>query len=129
MQGKVLQVAEKRRYERRSLAFKRMAVERMKSCPNIGQLAGELGVCRRLLYHWQNKLEPVLNDNPSLPEAERQANGRERVLRQQLERYKRLAAEKTLEADFFKGALQKIAARRQSKDNSGETASTNGLKS
>ena len=129
MQGRVLQVAEKRRYERRSLAFKRMAVERMKSCPNIGRLAEELGVCRRLLYHWQNKVEPVHKDDPSIPEAERQANARELDLKQQLERFKRLAAEKTLEADFFKGALHKIAARRQSKGKSGETASMTRLES
>ena len=124
MQGKVLQVAERRRKVRRSLAFKRMAVERMKSCQNICQLAEELGVNRRLLYHWLYKLEPALQDDPSFPEAERQVKVRELELQQQLERFQRLAADKTLEADFFKGALHKIAARRQSRGKSGETAST-----
>jgi hypothetical protein len=33
-------------------------------------------------------------------------------------------AEKTLEVYFFKGALQKIEARRQGSNDSGETAST-----
>jgi len=33
-------------------------------------------------------------------------------------------ADKTLEADFFKGALQKVEARRQSNKPTGETAST-----
>jgi hypothetical protein len=37
---------------------------------------------------------------------------------------KQLLAERTLEVDFFKGALQKIAARRQQNDCAGETAST-----
>jgi hypothetical protein len=37
---------------------------------------------------------------------------------------KQLLAERTLEVDFFKGALQKIAARRQQNDGAGETAST-----
>jgi hypothetical protein len=37
---------------------------------------------------------------------------------------KQLLAERTLEVDFFKGALQKIAARRQPNDGAGETAST-----
>jgi hypothetical protein len=46
-------------------------------------------------------------------------------LRQQVGQLKRLVADKTLEADFFRGALQKIEARRQSKGNSGGTASTN----
>jgi len=34
---------------------------------------------------------------------------------------KRLVADKTLEADFFKGALQKVDARRQSKRMSGKS--------
>jgi hypothetical protein len=38
---------------------------------------------------------------------------------------KQLLAERTLEVDFFKGSLQKIAARRRSGGGSGETASTN----
>jgi len=33
-------------------------------------------------------------------------------------------AEKALEVDFFKGALQKVEARRRSGKSSGETAST-----
>ena len=37
---------------------------------------------------------------------------------------KQLLAERTLEVDFFKGALQKIAARRQPNGGTGETAST-----
>jgi len=37
---------------------------------------------------------------------------------------KRLLAEKTMEVDFFKGALQKVAARRQKKGRTGEMAST-----
>ena len=43
------------------------------------------------------------------------ANSRERELRQQVTQLKRVVAEKTLEVDFFKGALQKIEARRQSR--------------
>ena len=34
-----------------------MAVERMRSCDNIGDLAKELGVGRRCLYKWQAKLD------------------------------------------------------------------------
>jgi transposase-like protein len=36
-----------------------MAVERLRSCENIGALAEELGVHRRLLYKWRDQLEPV----------------------------------------------------------------------
>ena len=43
---------ERKRYSRK---FQRMAVERMRSCDNIGGLAKELGVGRRCLYKWQAK--------------------------------------------------------------------------
>jgi hypothetical protein len=45
-----------------------------------------------------------------------------RELRKQVRDLKRLLAEKTLEVDFFKGALQKVAARRQ--QSAGARAST-----
>jgi transposase-like protein len=95
-----------------------MAVARLRSCENVVALSEELGVHRRLLYKWRDELEPI-EDDLGPP-----ANGRERELRQQVAHLKRVVADKTLEADFFKGALQKIAARRQSKDNSGGTASS-----
>jgi transposase-like protein len=100
-------------------AFRKMAVERLKSCDNIVALSEELGVLRRLLYKWRDQLEPI-EDGEGPP-----ANSRERELRQQVSQLKRLVADKTLEADFFKGALHKIEARRQSRGNSGGTASTN----
>jgi hypothetical protein len=44
--------------------------------------------------------------------------------RKEIHRLKQLLAEKTLEVDFFRGALQKIEARRQRSSGSGEMAST-----
>jgi hypothetical protein len=44
--------------------------------------------------------------------------------RKEIHRLKQLLAEKTLEVDFFKGALQKIEARRQRSSGSSEMAST-----
>src|SRR5437899_4508723 len=44
--------------------------------------------------------------------------------RKEIHRLKQLLAEKTLEVDFFKGALQKVEARRQRNSGSGEMAST-----
>ena len=111
-------MAKKRAIGRYPRAFRKMAVERLKSCDNIVALAAELGVHRRLLYKWRDQLE-ALEDGDAPP-----ANLRERELRPQVTQLKRLVADKTLEADFFKGGLQKIEARRQSRGNSGETAST-----
>ena len=106
-----LQMRRKRIYTEE---FRRLAVARMKGCGNVSALAKELGVPRRLLYRWQIRLEgsvaPIAARFPGLEDENRQL--------------KQLLAERTLELDFFKGALQKIAARRQQNDVTGETAST-----
>ena len=99
-------------------AFRKMAVERLKGCDNVLALSRELGVHQRLLYKWRDRLEPI-DEGESPPE-----NGKERELRLQVAQLKRLVADKTLEADFFEGALQKVGARRQSNTKPGETAST-----
>ena len=96
-------------------AFRRMALERMKDCVSVTALAEELGVDRTVLYHWQR--------NTDLSEGGT-ANSPVRKLRKEVRDLKRVLAEKTLEVDFFKGALQKIEARRQSSSCSGGTAST-----
>ena len=106
----------RKRYPRK---FQRMAVERMRGCEDVGKLAKELGVTRRCLYKWRAKLDVV---EPG--EETARANTHEGSYRKRVDRLKRLLAEKTLEVDFFKGALQKIEARRQKSDASGETAST-----
>jgi hypothetical protein len=91
----------------------------MRSSDNIGDLAKELGVTRRCLYKWQSKIDH-LEPGEEAP----RTNSHESSYRQQVHRLKRLLAEKTLEVDFFKGALQKIEARRQKRGETGETAST-----
>ena len=95
-----------------------MAVERLKSCESVTELAEELGIHRTMLYRWRSQLEPV-EDGQGPP-----ANSRERELRTENKQLKRLLGEKTLEVDFFGGALQKIEARRHSSGGCGEKAST-----
>ena len=46
------------------------------------------------------------------------------TLQQHLREVKQLLAEKTMEVDFFKGALHKIEARRQKSASAGATAAT-----
>jgi len=96
-----------------------MAVERLKNCNNIVALARELGVHRRLLYKWREQLDPA-----EIPEEAPPQNSRESTLRKEVSQLKRLLADKTLEVDFFRSALQKVEARRQRKGNSGAMAST-----
>ena len=45
-----------KRYSRK---FQQMAVERMRNCEDVGELAQELGVTRRCLYKWRAKLDLV----------------------------------------------------------------------
>lgn len=99
-------------------AFRQMAVDRLNQCENIVALAKELGISRRLLYTWREQLEPTASgEGPP-------ANSREATLRHEVSQLKRVLAEKMLEVDFFKGALQHVEARRQRSGNSGARAST-----
>ena len=105
--------------KRYSRTFQRIAVERMRTCENVGELARELGVRPRCLYKWRRKLEMVEpGQEASRPSTHASAH------RKEIHRLKQLLAEKTLEVDFFRGALQKIEARRQRNNGSGEMAST-----
>jgi transposase len=108
---------DRKRYSRK---FQRMAVERMETCDDVGELARELGVRPRCLYKWRKKLESIEpGQEASRPSTHASAH------RKEIHRLKQLLAEKTLELDFFKGALQKVEARRQKRGETGATASTN----
>ena len=94
-------------------------MERLKSCGNVTALSKELGVHRTLLYKWRERMEA----------REGKKSGRavdlgEKRLLEENRELKRMLGEKTLEVDFFKGALQKVEARRQSTAESGAKAST-----
>ena len=106
----------RKRYSRK---FQRMAVERMRNSEDVEELAQELGVTRRCLYKWRAKLDLVEPGEESA-----RPNTHESSYRKQAQQLKRLLAEKTLEVDFFKRALQKVEARRQKSGDSGEMAST-----
>jgi transposase-like protein len=96
-----------------------MVVERMKQSDNIAALSDELGVSRSMMYKWRRQLDRIDHGGQRLLE-----NSPEKNLITEVDRLKRLLADKTLELDFFKGALQKIEARRQQSEGSGEKAST-----
>ncbi len=112
----------KKRVARYSIEFRRIAVERMKGCNNIARLAKELGVERKSLYLWREQLDPesVISRKPGPP-----AKSREVELEKEVLRLKGVLADKTLELDFFRGALQKVEERgRQSKNSGGKTSTT-----
>jgi transposase-like protein len=79
----------------------------------------ELGVHRRLLYKWRDQFAPF--DESAEPAT---GSSPQATLRRKMHQLKRVLVDKTLEVDFFKGALQKVEARRQQSGLSGGKAST-----
>ena len=100
---------------RYSKEFRQKAVEQMNACGNVVGLARELGVCRRVLYNWRDRLDET-NATPG--------RSRELMLRKQILKFKRLLANKTLEVDFFRHALQRVRARRRQRPISADNASS-----
>ncbi len=96
-----------------------MAAERMRSSKKSERWRKNWAVTRRCLYKWRAKLDLVEPGEESA-----RPNTHESSYRKQAQQLKRLLAEKTLEVDFCKGALQKVEARRQGSSGSGEMAST-----
>ena len=124
MQQRGCKVQKKRRNGRYTPEFQQYAVERMRVAVNISALAQELGVPRVRLYRWRSRLDPLWWHSTEMGESFIPPDREKFSLQQQLREAKQLLADKTLEVDFFKGALQKIAARRQKNANVGGTAST-----
>jgi predicted HAD superfamily phosphohydrolase len=105
--------------------FRAMALERMKACTNICALANELGIPRERLYQWSRKLEARELPQEWREEWKGKRRDEEKLkLTEHLQQVKQLLAEKTLEVDFLKGALQRVEARRQEKGSSGGKRST-----
>ena len=100
-----------------SIEFQRAAVARLKECESVIDLATELGINRQLLYKWRDRLAQL---DGSAPEV----NARDVRLLNENKRLKQALANKTLEVDFFRGALQRIEVRRQQLERAGEKAST-----
>jgi len=109
---------------RYTLEFRRYAVGRMKVSSDISALARELQVPRQRLYGWWKKLEPEAPRGPQGSQNFTSGDPEQQLLQEQLREVQQLLAKKALEVDFFKGALQKIEARRQQNAKAGGTAST-----
>jgi len=124
-------MATKRRNSRSNrypVGFQRDAVERMKHCHDIGELAKELGVSRGVLYLWKRRVEglpsyrqtaragsPAAADDP-------QAN-RIRELEAQVAALEGELGRRSLEASFFKSALRRVEESRRQNEEPGGTAS------
>ena len=108
----------KNKKQRYSAELKRRAVAQMQSCDNVVELGRRLGVPWRTLYRWKDQAAAGVEADTGAERA------REEALLAENARLKAALAEKVLEVDFFKGALQKIEARRRGSNAAGGTAST-----
>ena len=116
-------MAEMAKWRRHTVEFKRQVVERMKTCENIGALARELDLERKLLYTWKYQFE----GRPELRHANWATTPEERKdkqLRDELAKIKSALADKTLENDFFRSALRGIREVRRKNVAAGASAST-----
>ena len=112
----------RRKWDRYSPEFRQQALERMKTCDNVKALAKELGVARQQLYWWKQRAEQ--RANPREPGATEDPRDRRiRELTKKVAELEGVIGQKTLELDFFAGALRRIEGSRQKKGMSGETAS------
>jgi transposase-like protein len=111
-------------WRRHSVEFKRAAVERMRSCDNIRELARELGVERKLLYSWRNQFEGRPEKNHAdYSGGKGPAETAETRLRRKNRELKEALGQKAAEVDFFVAALRRVKRDRQNRESCGETAS------
>jgi hypothetical protein len=92
-------------------------LERLKSCDNVSGLARELKIPRKWLYLWRDRAAGC-TDIPTAEDRERER------LRKRVAELEQLVGRQAAEIDFFKGALRRVEARRQSNGTNGGAAST-----
>src|SRR5579863_2180608 len=116
-------MAKRAKWRRHTVEFKRQAVERMKTCENIGALARELKIGRKLLYTWRYQFEG--RPEPRHANLGKTAEERkDKQLRDEITKLKSALADKTLENDFFRSALLKTKGGRRQNIEPGASAST-----
>jgi transposase-like protein len=114
---------QRQKWDRWPAEFRQRALEQMKTCKSVKALAKELGVARQLLYLWKQQAEGRKKaSEPSGSEDPRDQQIRQ--LEKKVGDLEGVIGQKTLELDFFAGALRRIGESRQRKGKAGATAST-----
>src|ERR1035441_8619584 len=110
-------MSQRSKYQKFTEAYRELAVRRLLETDNVGELCREMRISRQLLHQWRDRMERKReNQDPAKAQVEQ--------LRQENAQLKQAVAEKTLQLDFLKGALQKVEALRQASTGFGATAST-----
>ena len=107
------------KWRRHSLEFKKQAIERMKGCENIHELARELNVERKLLYTWKYQFEGRPEKNHANYSSEPVPETVEVRQCRKIAELERSLGQKTAELDFFVAALRRVNQDRQSRESSG----------
>jgi len=109
-----------KKWRRHPAEFKLQAIQRMKTSPNITELAKELGIERKLLYVWRDEVEGHgrrAENGSSLSAEDRRLT----QLEKELAKTRAALAREVVKNDFFRSALRNLEAARQS---SGSAAPT-----
>jgi transposase-like protein len=118
--------------------LKGKALVRLAQGASVQTVFEELAVSRATVYRWRDEYEAQNPSSPSPPERDVPAAGKDEpsgTKRRKLaeapkdlliKQLKTALAEKTLEVDFFRGALREVEARRRSNTTSGEKPSIGG---
>jgi transposase-like protein len=112
------------KWRRHSREFKQQAVERMKNCDNIHELARELQVERKLLYTWKWQFEGRPEKNHANYLGKTAPETVESGLRREIRELKETLGTKAAEVDFLAGALRRVNRDRQATEFACEPAST-----
>jgi len=113
----------RQKWDRWPAEFRERALERMKTCKSVKALAKELGVARQLLYLWKQQAEG--RKKASEPGGSEDPRDQQiRQLEKKVGELEGVIGRKTLELDFFAGALRRVEESRQKKGKAGATAST-----
>ncbi|MFN0170967.1 MAG: transposase [Bryobacteraceae bacterium] len=111
-----------------SLEFKQQAVQRMQSGVSTTALAKELGIRRKLLYQWRDRVvagKPIVGQSGRPRNDGQQRQNEERAHSDQLiAELERKIGQQQMVIDFFKGALQQIRHLRRLNSGTGVMASS-----
>ena len=111
-----------RKWQRYTQEFKDQAVERLRGCTNVEALARELNVSRGILYRGRTNATAD-HQRPSVRTRCGLA-GDCGFKEKKWSSLKLALADRAIEADFFKGALQRVEDRHRNSGSTGVTAST-----
>jgi transposase-like protein len=114
----------KRRYKRQPIGLRKAALARMNLGVNVSALAEELGVSRATLYYWRTREVGPGESGIGADPAYDPRDAKIRELETKVSQLEGELGRNGLEVRFFKNALRRIKETRQSREESGDIAST-----